>query len=88
MQPTKNRVLVRVYKEKVKKGQEPSGSSVMRAYVLKVGPEVKGVKVKDQVVFAPYGVDEVIIDDEKLLVVTEDLILGIYEQKSNTKTKG
>jgi co-chaperonin GroES (HSP10) len=96
MNPTANRLLVRVIPEvvkKLKKGEAaPPASGVLKAEVLKLGPEVKvksGIYVGMTVVFAPYGVDEVIVDGEKLLLVTEDLIIAIYvkEKEPNTASK-
>lgn len=81
MKPTRGRLLVRVEKKKKpKKGKElEAATSVMIAEVLRVGPDVKEIKVKDRVCFAPYGIDEVTVDDEKLLVISEELVLGVHE---------
>ncbi|MAH45451.1 hypothetical protein CMI37_06460 [Candidatus Pacearchaeota archaeon] len=97
MNPTKNRLLVRVIPEVVKKPKKgekappTQGTSVLRAEVLKVGPKVEQsfIRGESNVVFAPYGVDEVIVDGEKLLLVSEDLIIATYEQtkESNPKVK-
>ena len=84
MKPTLNRLLVRVEieAEVVKEGEESKPTtSMMTAEVLEVGPEVKAVKVKDVVVFAPYGVDEVVVGNEKLLIVNEDLVLAVHDKK-------
>jgi len=78
-----------VQAEIVKKGEEVRSDSIMRAEVLEAGPKVEVIKKGDIVVFAPYGVDEVVIDSEKLLIVSEELILGTYERpKTDKKAKG
>ena len=81
MKPTTDKLLVRVHPlPEVKEGEEkPKGNQTMIADVLAVGPEAKQVKVGDVVGFSPYGFDEVMIKDEKLVVVSEMMILGIYE---------
>ena len=78
MKPTANRLLVKVQEEpKPKKGEEPkAATSLLTADVVKVGPSVKDISVKDIVIFAPYGVDEVFVGKEKMLLVCEDLILA------------
>ena len=90
MKPTSNRLLVRVIEQaKAKKGETPiPATSVMHAEVLKVGPAVKDIWTGLMVVFAPYGMDEIVENGEKLIIINEDLILATYEQKPNTKTKG
>lgn len=88
MNPTKDRLLVRVIPEpKPKKGEQPKGNSIMNAEVLKRGPEVTtAIRIGDHVVFAPYGIDEVIVDGKKLIIVTEELIIAIHDRKkSDTK---
>lgn len=85
MKPTTNRLLVRVEKIEapaVKEGEAPSPvrvNMVMTAKVLKAGPEAKGIKVDDTVHFSPYGFDEVYLDGEKLVIISEDLILAVNE---------
>ncbi len=80
MKPTKDRLLVKVKEEKKvegKKKQEVKGTSVLTADVIKVGPKVEGIQPKDVVVFAPYGIDEVVDGDDTFLIVPEDLVLAI-----------
>lgn len=72
MKPTQNRLLVEVKEDKKDKAK------FMTANVLAVGPDVKGIKVGDQVIFAPYGIDEV---DDKKVIILEDLILAINDKK-------
>lgn len=82
MKPTKDRLLVRVEEKKPVKGKElEAATSIMTAEVVAVGPKVEVVKVKDKVVFAPYGIDEVLVDGKKLLIVAEDSILAIHGKK-------
>ena len=70
MKPTTNRLLVKV--EEKKKGKElEAATSIMTGKVLKKGPDVKAIKVKDRVVFAPFGIDEVTLNNEKLLIISE-----------------
>ena len=73
MKPTTNRLLIKVdVKKAPKKGEElAAATSIMSGKVLAAGPEVKGVAVTDKVVFAPYGIDEVIVAGEKLLDLVE-----------------
>lgn len=82
MKPTANRLLVRVEVEVLKEGEK--GNTVMKAEVLDVGPDVKQAKKGGMVVFSPYGFDEFMEGDEKLIIIGEDLILATYE-KSNKK---
>lgn len=81
MKPTTNRLLVKVEeKNKPEKGKElEAATSVMTGEVLKKGPEVKAIKVKDRVIFAPYGIDEVTLNDKKLLIISEELIIAVHE---------
>jgi co-chaperonin GroES (HSP10) len=81
MKPTTNRLLVKVEeKKKPEKGKElEAATSVMTGEVLKKGPEVKAIKVKDRVIFAPYGIDEVTLNDKKLLIISEELIIAVHE---------
>ena len=84
MNPTNDRMLVDVRMEAqvVKEGEEAKPTTnLMTAVVLRVGPKVKTVKVKDKVVFAPYGIDEVVVGDKKLIIVSEDLVLAIHDKK-------
>jgi co-chaperonin GroES (HSP10) len=82
MKPTTNRLLVKVIEEKKpKKGEEQKvANSLMHAEVVKKGPEVKNTWLKDIIVFAPYGIDEVVIGKEKYLIVSEELVLAVHEQ--------
>lgn len=80
MKPTTNRLLVRVEeKKKPKKGKEmEAATSVMTAEVVSHGPLCKVMRKGNKVVFAPYGIDEVTVNDEKLVVIEESLVL-LYE---------
>ncbi len=90
MQPIKNRILVRqiveeIVVEEVKEGEiaKPpvASNGTIVAEVLGVGPLVEEVKKGNRVAFSPYGYDEIVVDGEKLMVIGEDLILGIYAGK-------
>jgi co-chaperonin GroES (HSP10) len=94
MKPTGNRLLVRVKpdvvkeapKKEVKKGEAipvlptVKGNTVITALVLDVGPKCNEVSKGDSVIFSPYGIDEVEVNGEKLVIVGEDVILA-YEHK-------
>lgn len=56
--------------------------------VLEVGPQVRGIKVTDIVVFSPYGFDEVMVGQEKMIIIDESLILATNNAKSISKAKG
>ena len=85
MKPTTNRLLVKVQiveVPKTKEGDVPSpirANVTLTADVVKVGPEVKTIKVKDVVHFSPYGFDEVFVGDDKFVIISEDLILAVNE---------
>ena len=69
------------------KGDESKGNQTMIAEVLKVGPLAEAFTVGDRVAFSPYGFDEVMVGEEKLIVINDTMILGIYEkQTENTPT--
>ena len=86
MKPTKDRLLVRVEVEVLKKGEQPKSGGNMTAEVLKVGPDVISIGEGMKVLFAPYGISDVNVAAkkhgpiEKLVIVEEGLILGVYEQ--------
>ena len=46
------------------------------------------VKVGDRVLYGKYSGNEVKIDDQELLIVKEDEILGILDSTTKTKGKG
>ncbi|HHF98860.1 MAG TPA: co-chaperone GroES [Candidatus Aerophobetes bacterium] len=48
--------------------------------VIAVGPDFKGVKKGDIVIFAKYGGTEVKIDGEEYLVLGEDDVLAVLEK--------
>lgn len=80
MNPTKNRLLVRVVPEEAPKEGEAvpvKGTAVMKAEVLKAGVDTRYGEHK-YVYFAPFGFDEVVIDGEKQVIIMEDLIIA-YE---------
>ena len=56
------------------------GNQVLTATVLQCGPDVTEVSKGDTVIFSPYGIDEVVINNEKLVVLGEDMVLA-YEHK-------
>ena len=75
MQPTKNRVLVKVLEDKKEK------ASFMTADVLAVGPDVVDIKVGQQVIFAPYGFDEIEAGKVRKVIIEEGLILATNDKK-------
>ncbi len=50
-----------------------------RGDVIAVGPDFKGVKKGDKVLFAKYGGTEIEIEDEEYLVLSEDDVLAVIE---------
>lgn len=48
--------------------------------VIAVGPDFKGVKKGDTVIFAKYGGTEVKLGDEEYLVLGEDDVLAVLEE--------
>ena len=79
MQPTQNRLLVRVEEVPVPEGATPvKANTMMKAEVLLAGPSVQNTDIRKgaKVAFSPYGFDEVFIDGEKLVIISEDLILA------------
>ncbi len=95
MKPTGNRLLVRVkpevapapVKKEVKKGEAipvlptVKGNAVITATVLDKGPRVVEISKGDVVIFSPYGIDEVEVNGEKLVIVGEDVILAYEHTK-------
>jgi chaperonin GroES len=47
-----------------------------------------GVQVGDRVLFGKYSGSEVLIDDEVLLIMREDDILGIFTKAAKSKSSG
>jgi len=47
--------------------------------VIAVGPDFRGVKKGDKVIFAKYGGTEVEIDNEDYLILGKDDVLAIVE---------
>ena len=82
MKPTMNRVLVVVEEKDAK-----VPTQIINAEVVNVGPEVRRIKAGDRVCFSPYGYDEVMVDGKKMVVVNEDMILGVYAP-TGKKIKG
>lgn len=83
MKPTMNRVLVVVEEKDAK-----VPTQIINAEVVEIGPEVKRIKVKDRVCFSPFGYDEVMVDGKKMVVISEDMILGVYNGSTGKKIKG
>ena len=50
-----------------------------RGDVIAVGPDFKGVKKGDKVLFAKYGGVEIEVEDEEYLVLNEDDVLAVIE---------
>jgi len=77
LKPTKDRLIVKPAEEKKpEKGKEAqAATSLITGTVEQAGPDVKAVKVGETVKFAPYGIDEILVDKVKMLVVGEDMIL-------------
>ena len=78
MKPTQNDLLVRVIPEVLKKGETAKATDMITAEVLKVGPGVKVIKEDNTVVFPPFGIANVVVNGEALIVVNEGHI-KLYE---------
>lgn len=72
IKPTFNRLLVEVL---VDIATEVKATSVMVATVLDVGPDVQWISMGETVMFSPYGFDEVMDGERKLIIIEETLIL-------------
>lgn len=78
MKPTMNRLLVKIIKDEVKEGEAPKGNAIMNGKVLAIGPDVEGFFQDAEVIFAPYGFDEVVsLPDDKQIIISKDLILAV-----------
>jgi co-chaperonin GroES (HSP10) len=80
LKPTQNDLLVQILPEIVKKGEEKKATDMFTAEVLVGGPEVKAIKKGDTVVFAPFGIANVVVEGKQLIVVNEDMI-KLYDRK-------
>ena len=60
---------------------EVKGNSVLKATVLDVGPDVKEIKKGEIIIFSPYGFDEVNLDGEKFVIISEDIVLAHGNKK-------
>lgn len=50
-----------------------------KATVLEIGDEVTKVNVGDTILFKAYEVDEILLDDEKFVIITEESIKYIWK---------
>ena len=80
MKPTQNRVLVRPNPAPtpVEGEEKPKGNAVMNGVVVDTGPKVEDIDKGSKVYFQPFGFDEVIVGEEKLVLIPEELIIA-YE---------
>ena len=82
--PITNRILVKKdeVKTKTESGIELSPNSVNQMYftgeVIATGPDVTAVVPKNKIAFAKYGYDEIELDGEKLCLIEEPAVFGIY----------
>ena len=51
-----------------------------KATVLEIGDEVTKVNVGDTILFKAYEVDEILLDDEKYIIITEESIKYIWSK--------
>ena len=85
IKPLGKRIVVKALKqeEKTEGGiylpETASKEKPQQGKVTAVGPEFKGVKIGDTVIFAKYGGTEIKIQDEDYLVLGEDDVLGVIE---------
>lgn len=86
IKPLGERIVVKPYKqeEKTEGGiylpETASKDRPQRGEVIAVGPDFKGVKKGDVVVFAKYGGTEVKLNEEEYLVLGEDDVLAVLEE--------
>jgi len=83
IKPLGERIIVKPLKqeEKTEGGiflpETASKEKPQRGNVIAVGPDFKGVKKGDKVLFAKYAGTEIKIEDEEYLVLGEDDVLAI-----------
>ncbi len=80
LKPLKERIVAKQDKplEKTKSGILLGEAKEKPAYAVveSVGPEVKGVKKGDKIIFKEYSTTEVKIDDEEYIILKEEDILA------------
>lgn len=86
IKPLGERIVVKPLKEEEEKTEggiylpeTASKEKPQRGKVTAVGPDFKGVKKGDTVIFAKYGGTEIKIDNEDYLVLGVDDVLAIAE---------
>ena len=85
IKPLGGRIVVKLVKqdEKTEGGiylpETANKEKPQRGDVIAVGPDFKGVKKGDKVLFAKYGGTEIKIEDEEYLVLSEDDVLAVIE---------
>jgi len=55
-----------------------------KATVLEIGEEVTKVNVGDTILFKAYEVDEILLDNEKFVIITEESIKYIWSISTHT----
>jgi len=86
IKPLGERVVVKPFKEEEKTEggiylpETASKDKPQQGEVIAVGPDFKGVKKGDKVIFAKYGGTEIKIDKEEYLVLGADDVLAIAEE--------
>ncbi len=85
IKPLGKRIMVKPFKqeEKTEGGiylpETASKDKPQQGKVIAVGPDFKGVKKEDKVIFAKYVGTEVEIDNEEYLILGKDDVLAIAE---------
>jgi len=85
IKPLGERIVVKTLKQKEKTEggiylpETASKDKPQKGKVIAVGPDFKGVKKGDTVIFAKYGGTEIEIDNEEYLVLGIDDVLAIAE---------
>jgi len=85
IKPLGERIVVKTLKQKEKTEggiylpETASKDKPQKGKVIAVGPDFKGVKKGDTVIFAKYGGTEVEFDNEEYLVLGVDDVLAIAE---------
>jgi len=86
IKPLGNRIVVKPVKQenKTEAGiylpDTASKDKPQQGEVIAVGPDFKGVKKGDKIIFAKYGGTEIKIKEDEYLVLGEDDVLAVLEE--------
>lgn len=87
-QPLADRILVlRKDPEAVTQGgiviPDTSQKKTQSGIIQTIGPSVQALKVGDEVIFQSYGFTELIIDDQLVLVMQEEDVMIVMQEKES-----